>query len=220
MKPLTLVTSAILLVLFSATHLFAQDYMITKNGDTIKCSITGPSTWGFYKYKTAENAEAAKIRTSEVKEFYMAEKKTLTHVVFIKKKKYVMSLFMPVVEKGKINLYEVTTGAYMYYGATGTSSYNTTKVCYISKGTDTVSELKTNVIFNSEFRQSSEDKFAEMIKDNAAVYNTYITNNEFSFKELRNLIHMYNTGLPYEDPNEMPKEAKKGSNSNKAPVNN
>jgi hypothetical protein len=102
---------------------------------------------------------------------------------------------MTVVEDGKINLYEmiVTTTT---PGMNGASYSNSNTEWYVSKGTDTAMILKGK-LFGREKRKND---FAELLADNKAVYDKYMSDDKFGFDEIRNLVHLYNTGEPYKGP--------------------
>ena len=73
----------------------------------------------------------------------------------------------------------------------------TTTSWYIAKGVDTVHLVKTNTLIGG--KSGREDMFADMLKDNSVIYQQYKTDNSFSFAEIRNIVHLYNTGEPYKE---------------------
>ena len=90
---------------------------------------------------------------------------------------------MTVVESGKINLYELIT------------NYNNVTVTewFASKGTDTGILIKDNSLSGNRKRRD----FEALIADNKAVYEKYTADDKFRFNNIRNLVHLYNTGEPY-----------------------
>jgi len=104
-----------------------------------------------------------------------------------------------VIEKGKISLYEMIyttyTGTTTTYSGTMTTNTTTTE-WYVSKGSDNVSDIKTSGLFMLKAKQKRKDTFAEMLKDNKNIYDKYLAEDKFSFKQIRNLVHLYNTGKP------------------------
>jgi hypothetical protein len=185
----------------SLTKTFAQeypDYVITTKGDSIPCNINKPF-FGSIRYQGASMTKAQKIEPDAVKEYFRSKNNDLQRVVY--KEDDTDPLFMKVIEKGKISLYQLiitrtttTSTATTGYGSTTTT--NSTKTWYIAKGTDSVKEFKTSALFASKSRKERKDDFGEMLKDNKAVYNKYIAEDKFSFKQIQNLVHLYNTGQP------------------------
>jgi len=166
------------------------DYVITLKGDSIPCSITIPLI-GKLKYKVDSAGESKKIKPGEIREYYIARKNLTGRSVY--KTGSNNPMFMPLIEKGKINLYEMVYTTY-----TGTTVVTTTS-WYVSKGKDTVSDLKTSSFWMSKSRQKRKDIFGDMLKDDKELYDKYMGDDKFSFKQIRNLVHLYNTGQPLSD---------------------
>jgi hypothetical protein len=207
MKPLITITF-IASIFFAFTAKAQHDYVITANGDSLTCEIN-VRLLGVPKYKVKGAKESKKVRPDEIKEYYVADEDALFKSVLD------MSgdgfnqnprLFMPVLEKGKICLYQ------MIYSTPGTSvgvglgpisvgAGTTTIKYYVSKTDDWVSEVKTKGILSSSSKLKIKNRaFLNMIEDNKEVYNKCLEDNDFSFKAIRNLIHLYNTGTPYKEP--------------------
>jgi hypothetical protein len=167
------------------------DYVITVKGDSIACDVSTPFI-GSIKYKNAAMRKAEKIKPDVIKEYYVARKTTLFRSVF--KDSTAKPIFMTVVEKGKISLYELVISVYNGTTTTTTTSW------YVGKGSDYVNEIKTNALFMFTAKQKRKDKFGEMLADNKAVYDKYKADDKFSFKQIENLVHWYNTGHPLDDP--------------------
>jgi hypothetical protein len=154
---------------------------------------------GSPKYKIESTNESKKNKINEIKEYSITrENQTFRSVViknasaFFPKK----PLYMTVIEKGKINLYEMI---YTNTSANGVST--STKVWYVSKNTDTVSELKTTGIFSMDSKKDRKDNFQDLIKDNKAVSDKYLSEKKFSFEAIQNLVHLYNSVvMPYKEP--------------------
>ncbi|TWJ04756.1 hypothetical protein JN11_00477 [Mucilaginibacter frigoritolerans] len=201
---ITFITS----ILFALTAKAQHDYVITAGDDSLTCEIN-VRLLGVPKYQAKGAKESKKIRPDEIKEYYIADQDALFKSVLD------MSgagfnenprLFMPVLEKGKICLYQmiystpgtsvgVGLGPIAIGGGTSTIKY------YVSKIDDWVSEVKTDGIFTSSSKLRIKNRaFLNMIEDNKEVYNKCLADNDFSFKAIRNLIHLYNTGTPYKDP--------------------
>ena len=165
-----------------------SDYVITVKGDSIPCKISIPLI-GSNKYKSDAMSGPEKIKPDVIKEYYIARKNFRQRAVF--RDNSTKPTYMTVIERGKISLYEMVYSNY-YNGMT-----TTTVTWYVSKGSDNVSDLKTSALFSFKSRQTRKDDFAEMLKDNKVVYDLYISEDKFSFKQIRNLVHLYNTGQPF-----------------------
>lgn len=168
----------------------AQDYVITVKGDSIPCRISAPLI-GKMKYKVDSMGESKKIKPDEIREYYIARKNDRERAVY--KDSTGRPWFMTVIEKGRISLYQVIT-IYYHNGLTTSSTE-----WYVGKGSDYVSDLKTSSLFSLKSKRKRKDIFAEMLKDNKAVYDKYMADDKFSFKQIRNLVHLYNTGQPLDD---------------------
>ncbi|WP_419701898.1 hypothetical protein [Mucilaginibacter sp. NFX135] len=158
------------------------DYVIMMNGDSIPCNIN-ISIFSGFRYSTTDSTKLTKIKPDKVKEYYVARR----HILWgsTTKEDHSSRVFLELLEKGKINLYED------YYPST----YGVNKIeWYVSKGSDTSKKLKSSGMLFSSSRKERKDNFSELIKDNEAVYNKYTTENKFTYDQLRNLIHWYNTG--------------------------
>lgn len=192
MKNLITKASLFIIAITLAFNANAQsDYVITVKGDSIACKVSTPLI-GSVKYKDATMSESEKIKPDEIKEYYIARKNILHRSVFSDSSS--KPVFMTVVEKGKISLFEMVYTT--YNGVTSTS----TTAWYVSKGSDYVSDLKTSSLFMGKARQKRKDDFAEMIMDNKDVYNKYKTDDKFTFNQIKNLVHLYNTGHSLNEP--------------------
>jgi hypothetical protein len=192
------------ILVLASLNLKAQnkDYVITIRGDTLACTITTPAFVPNGKYKTAQMNRPREISENEIKEYYISKDRILYREVLKRPGKAASALFMVVLESGKINLYDETTNTtYMNSGPYGGVSSSSSTVWYISKGSDTIKPIKnsdfsiSSVFFKS--RKTRENVFAGMIMDNKEVYDKYLADDKFSFKQVRYLVHLYNTGKPF-----------------------
>ncbi|WP_183562696.1 hypothetical protein [Mucilaginibacter sp. SP1R1] len=181
-----LLCGVILLITFNA-RAQDQDYVITLKGDTIHCKVS-KSIFGAFSYKAPGMDDSKRIKIDDIKEFDIAKKKTLYTLVHRDDKN--KPEFMEVVEKGNISLYQVTYYSYSQYGSTTTTNW------FVGKRSDTVSLLKTNGLFATRSRQQRKDSFSEMLKDKKEIYDKYVAEDKFSFEQIANLVHLYNTGEP------------------------
>jgi len=197
MKSLRILFLIILTLNAVIDKLYAQteDYVITKKGDTIKCVIN-KSVWSANStYKSPDMAKPQKIYAENIIEFYNSETNTLMRAV--RKSEKGDPFFLALIEGGKIDLYEEVVNQQYSNGFTGVTTYNNYKKWYIAKGTNLVQMLKTSdVSLGAVFVKSKkqrESSLTEMIADNKEIYDKYIADNDFSFKEIRHIIHLYNT---------------------------
>jgi hypothetical protein len=178
-------------------YVYAQrDYVITNSGDTLRCVVNGPSIFGIYKYSFNNNT--VKITLRNTKEFFIANKDLTMAAVFIDN--YSTPMFMKVIEKGQIRLFEIIMNN--GYSAGNTPIANSSMEWFVSKGSDTVSLLKYNgtaSLMGFRGTKRRQNDFIEMIKDNKNVYDKYVAEDKFSFKQIRNLVHLYNTGQQLSD---------------------
>jgi len=169
----------------------SQDFVVTIKGDTIPCQLSLTPT-GNIKYKTDNSADLDKLQQCCIVDYYIAKKKTLKRFVFVN---YNENDWRPelvnVIENGKITLYESVDVTPTYNGAPTLST-----VWYAGKGTDSARTVKTSSMFGATTKQSRQDELGKMLMDNKDVYNKYIADDRFSFKKIRDIIHLYNTGEP------------------------
>jgi len=199
---LTKIAALVTMLLFaSSTKAQNADYVITVQGDTLACKISG---LGFirYGYKTAQMKTQKPILLSEIKEYYLSKEGVIYRKVYKRPNKPRSAEFLRVIENGKINLYEETTTTVSKDAAFGASASSSNK-WYISKGSDTVKVLKNSDISLATLFFKSKEKrkndFAEMIMDNKEVYDKYLADDKFSFEQIRALVHLYNTGELFKD---------------------
>jgi len=189
----SLLTIALLFVL--GLKSYAQDdYIITAKGDSVPCKIKIPFGGGTATYFKKGMYEPKSMAYWEVKRYYIADKKQLFQSVVLKgtKNHYYMNLL----ENGKIKLFEVKDVDYSRRGP-GMYDKHVTMVWFINAGVDTVQEIKTTMGFGAfQGREKRRDELSEMLKDNKELYDLYVTN-EVNFKDLRKIIHSYNTGEPF-----------------------
>jgi hypothetical protein len=202
MKLLFTNTSICLFLLtFLTVNVIAQkksDYVITASGDSLSCTISESFFSSVLpKYKTADMSKAVRVDPLLIKEYSTNNGKHIYASAYMPNAKE--PRFSEVLEKGKIYLYEIIN-EYQSGGFGTAPTYNSTKNWFVSKGSDKMQSLKTSsFFFLDKSRNDRKDDFGEMLKDNRTVYDKYQTDKKFSFKELRKLIHLYNSGIQIED---------------------
>jgi hypothetical protein len=191
-------------LLFSLLFLFAlnanaqtEDYVININGDTVKCELSLYSLGG-PKYKVPDGKKE-KIDIEKIKEYYHASNDLRFRAVYVdtlSKPKY-----MQVIESGPICLYQYAPANY-----SGTMGMLTTSAIqwFVSKKGDRAIALKSTSLLGSGNKQERKDTLSEMLKDKPEIYNKYVADDKFSFKQIINLVHLYNTGQPYQVPQKKP----------------
>jgi hypothetical protein len=186
-----LISFAVSLTFTSPGFAQYQDRIVNLNGDTLKCEIK-TNFVRTTKYKTPDMADFEKFDEKSVKYFYIAKDNERYRAVIRPGKKKLE--FLRLIEEGKICLYEYISSSYMQSGLT-----QSTTNWFISKNNDTLYKLKTSSLFNFTSKKDRKDVFSEMLADNPDVLKKYQETDSFSFKNLRNAIHLYNTGQPYND---------------------
>lgn len=174
-----------------------QDYVIPVYGDTVKCTITRPFMSDNGRYQAAGMRSSKKIRIEEIKEYYISKDKKLYRAVF---KSRTNIVYMEVLENGDISLYEqFNQGSYV----NGSFYANSSSVWFIGKGSIIVTPINdygvavSNLFANRKKKRINE--FAELIRDKKLVYDKFIADNTFNNTEIRNIIHLYNTGEPFQE---------------------
>src|SRR4051812_12715916 len=81
-----------------------RDLVITQKGDSIRCNINPFPAIGAVKYKSAAMIKPEKLEPEKIKEYFTLGFKVDIKAVFIDNSK--TPVYMKVVEKGKISLYE------------------------------------------------------------------------------------------------------------------
>ena len=69
----------------------------------------------------------------------------------------------------------------------------------MGKGSDYVHDFKGNGLNLGKTRAERKTDFANMLIDNKNVYEKFLADDKFSFEQIRNIIHLYNTGEQYRD---------------------
>ncbi|MCQ6957980.1 hypothetical protein [Mucilaginibacter aquariorum] len=176
-----------------------HDFVITANGDTINCKISKPFYSGVFRYKTDDGKSVKMDDPTKIKEYYTAKNNTYFLSAYGGRSKGWS--FFTVIEKGKITLLEGRTQYPGMMGANGVMTGGSSSTeWYVKKGSDTVKEIKTSSwSLLGKSHKSRKNDFEEMISDNADVLNKYKAEDKFSFKQIRNLIHIYNTGEPLKE---------------------
>lgn len=174
------------------------DYVILANSnDTLFCNIKIAFISQKPSYKTLEKgAKYIKITPENVREYYIGWNDDLYQIIFTTDEDENV-FFARVVERGKINLFEVvvqyTTGGYGFGGVATGGGTNTT--WFISKGSNNAQPLKFSSALSGD-REKRKSLLEEMVADNKDVADHYAaTNKKFTFNHIKNLVHLYNTGV-------------------------
>lgn len=186
MKRLNLLLPLLFATAFTV-HAQQKDYVVTTGGDTVKCEITKPFL-GSPRYNTG--AESTKIRIDEIAAYYQSKEHLKVRAVHTDGHK--RSSFMSVIEDGPITLYEeIITN---YNAGTGVST-STKNWFWSTKGSPQANSLKTSSLFlGDKSREERMNDLGELLKDKKEIYDAYIAQKKFSFKQIQKLVHWYNTG--------------------------
>jgi len=154
-----------------------NDYVITNKGDTLICKVTTPLFSG-PTYQTSATNEVKKIKLGEIKEYYVKQRNLIFRSIIIEGRK--KPFFLPVIENGKISLYQdVVASQYSF------------ALC-VSKSTDTAFLLKQNDVLLTS-RKARQDKFENMLKDKPTVYDKFVADKKFTYEQLRDIVRLYNS---------------------------
>ena len=190
---ITMLVCLCLIVYSNLAYAQKQDYVITKTGDTLKGQFTGK------KFQADNWEKPKKLDLDDYKEIYKARDNNLSRAVLLPGSGG--PEFITVLESGKINLYRLESTEYSYMTANG-HWYSTGSAMrlYVGKGNDSVQELDytTPMMIHFKSKKKRMNLLAEMLNDNKDVYDKFINEDKFNFGQIRNLVHLYNTGRPLE----------------------
>ncbi|MES2279664.1 MAG: hypothetical protein V4592_26755 [Bacteroidota bacterium] len=180
-----------------------EDYVITTNGDTVRCYVE-ISNQGTAKYKVPDG-KYEKIKIDKIKEYYDQLNDLRFRAVYRDSSK--RPEFLRVIENGLISLYMHNNN---YYGMIGAITVAPTSML-ITKGGDRAVTIKTTSLLNNDTRQQRKDTLAVMFADKPEIYHMYKDDGKFGGGKILNLVHLYNTGKPYTPPVKKPRnpDAKK-----------
>lgn len=202
MKLIAKLTLPALIIIACISSAKAQDsdYIITTKGDTIKGQLNGR------RFKAKGWDKAKRISLDSILETYVAEDDILKRAVY--NPNGTERIFMTVLENGKINLYvhneiePVVGAAYMIplKVLTPTVGAISSPHWYVAKGMNTMEELNVSVgIISFKPSKKHMDVLAQLITDNKELYNKFISDDKLTLRQVRNIIHLYNTGKPFEE---------------------
>jgi len=98
---------------------------------------------------------------------------------------------MKVLENGEINVYEckyVVTG---FGNGTSTVMFH-----YLAKGKDIFREFKPRPFYYDKEESNWKDSFIDLIADKKDVYDKYVADKKYSFKQVVKIAHLYNNTPP------------------------
>ncbi len=163
-----------------------NDYLVSVKGDTLKCMLKKVFLSSKMKYRTDTTSKYSDVDPSQfIKYHRQGEEYTNKLAILDEKLRY-----LPIIEEGKINLFEKITVSYNPQTHLSQSKYD----WYVAKGTDTLTHLKTNGLLALKSRKERKSELVQMLADNPAVLEQFYKDESFTFKELRDIIHLYNTG--------------------------
>ncbi|WP_426668175.1 hypothetical protein ACPPVU_18850 [Mucilaginibacter sp. McL0603] len=190
---INLITLITLLVTFLTAGAQNNDRVITINNDTIPCKIIGRTTFSTYKYTTSENGKAEKITKDKFREFYTGDKSIWYRKIFLGDDEVV---FMKVLERGKISLYET----FVAINNMTTHISTTNLKWYATKNSDTAVFIQTDASAIFTGNKKGRKAFAGYIADKKDVYDQYIAIKDPSIEDMVLLALVYNTGERLKQP--------------------
>jgi len=158
------------------------DRVITTHNDTIPCIISQSALTAVFKYRTTAKGKNIKITTDKIKEFYTGDKAYWYRRVFRKNDE---PMFMSIIERGKICLYEATVYP------VGDDLPTPTKQLYAAKGSDTAILVTTvgEIVFSNRNRKVKA--FGSLLSDDKTAYNQYLADVNFNVDEIKKLVQLY-----------------------------
>jgi hypothetical protein len=174
--------STFLILVFLAAKAQNPDRVITTHNDTIPCIISQSALTAVFKYRTTAKGKTIKITPDKIKEFYTGDKAYWYRRVF---RKNDGPMFMSIIERGKICLYE----AVVY--PVGDDLPTPTKQLYAAKGSDTAILVKTvgEIVFSNRNKRVKE--FGGLLSDDQTAYSQYLADVNFSADEIKKLVQLY-----------------------------
>jgi hypothetical protein len=177
-----------ILITFSSLDGKSQsDYIINNTGDTTYGKITHNV---LKKPRFAANGKTITCKPEMIREYYQSNRDRLVCSRNLPGEE--TPIFLDVLEKGKIMLYEIETKMRTNTGTgmPNTSITSTTTTWYAQKGVQQLREIKTNIISGS--RADRKDALLFLINDNAELLARFKSEPSFSFEMIRKLIQDYN----------------------------
>jgi hypothetical protein len=173
------------MLLGSSAVVAQKDYIIKLSGDTVYGDIIADN-YDRVNFKASNGTEGMKFKANEILGYYKNKKNATYHRVNRSLEKDRFSL-LPAIVQGKINLYEYVVQSGMY---TANVSY------FASKNGKDFFEIKNNSFYGVFGRsERQKDALYELLKDNEAISQKYITENKTSIKNLIKIIEEYNFSM-------------------------
>jgi hypothetical protein len=181
LKPILLSTLILTFTLFKAQSQ-QKDYIITTKGDTIGANIKLDFWSGKVLYQLPGAKRFKPVDDNTVEQYFWSENNNATFIAIILPGNN-SPTFVKLLERGKINLYEVVSH----------SGKTSTKYWYASKPNAPIFEI------NNERRLLGTDKqlkrnFTALLSDNQRLLQSFNQQNKYSFKLIRYSIQQYNAG--------------------------
>jgi hypothetical protein len=173
--------SLLLLLSFFALNAFSQKgYIITKNGDTIKCIVQKELIGKGAKYKLSKNGDFKKVDPDSIREYQLTSNGSIYLLQYL----HGTNNYVKWLEKGKINMFEehytITTVATQYgNNAIGTTAY------YVCKGDLILQPLPADDV---ECRKMIMD----MLGDNFNLAVAFRASNDVSVDNIEDYVKQYN----------------------------
>jgi hypothetical protein len=156
----------------------STDYAVNTHGDTLQGKIK--INWMTEKVKLKTNTGTYSISNGDYTTYFIARHKALYEKIATDRSHV---LWTRVIERGKINLYEIIQRR----------ARNQTQTTWFIRKNEPVSyTLKRSGIAGNIGKKGDGDIIKEFISDNPVVLNEYEMRSRYTFKNLRHLIEVYN----------------------------
>ncbi|CAN5465026.1 hypothetical protein BH09BAC6_BH09BAC6_22210 [soil metagenome] len=171
---------ALILMLFPGYKLLAQEYVITQKNDTLKCEISN-RVFGGLSYRVNGKSSYIKIKPENIKEYCKVtdggkfsevtgwENDTSIYVRRIMPKKN-DTVFIHLMERGKISLYEKQTSGYASSGPGGSYVSSGSLFWFVTKNSDLLILItQPGVLAGNRTVLASQNNFMSLLADNPSL---------------------------------------------------
>lgn len=182
---LTVLILSISLCVASTQRTYAQkDYIVNLSNDTLWGEVKKPLI-GKPRFTETGQSKSISITEKNAKAYRRTinsnESESFVAKVLPKRSK---PIFLERLEDGNVQLFELIQTSNSMYAS------STTKSWYVCKAGGELFNIKTNAL--SFARAEKENNLEGLLGDNKELWNQFKTENDFSFKVLRNYIKLYN----------------------------
>ncbi|MFI5159079.1 MAG: hypothetical protein ACHQF4_09450 [Sphingobacteriales bacterium] len=168
----------ILVISFAAEAQRAPcDYIITRKGDTIKCTIS-KNIFSGLRYRVSSKDDYKAVDVNEINEYYTYQNNETFRAFKIPETDKVT--FLELLESGKIDLYELKSRHYR----------SNNIFWFAAKNDNKLIEIKNTLILHPT--NADKENLIKLISNNVAAVQKINGDKAYSFKNIKDAIHQYN----------------------------